>query len=95
MSVHAVFIEVFEMQTNDMAVEFFDTFQRIQAGTHPVTHISAGTHQRRTTFDGSQDRFGIPIDRMAFRMIMDGDLDIVFFAKFLNRIQGIGLRLGH
>lgn len=95
MGVWSHFVKVFEVEADDVAVQFFQACHRIKAGTHPMTDVRARAHQGRATLDRRQNEIRIPVNRMTFGMIMDGDLDVVFLAKFFHGVQSIGFRLGH
>ncbi len=44
MGVHAVFIEVFEMQQIIWPSSFLIHSRRVEAGTNPMADVRAGTH---------------------------------------------------
>src|SRR5215468_1984767 len=83
------------MQTKDVPIQFFQTFQRIESRTDPVANIRARSYQWRAPFDGCQNGFRVPVNRLAFGMIVDRDLDFVFLAESFHSVQSIGFRLGN
>jgi hypothetical protein len=54
-------IEVLEMQFDDMAFEFLEAFNRVEAGADPVAGVSAGTDARAAAFNGGENGVGIPV----------------------------------
>src|SRR4051812_33493168 len=56
-------VQVFEMKTKDVALEFLEALDRIQTRACPMTGISARPQQWTAAFDRIQDRLRVPVVR--------------------------------
>src|ERR1700728_3220846 len=95
MSFRPTYIIVFEMQANNPSLQFFYTFHRIKSRFNPMADVATRPHQRGAIFDRRQNGIRIPVNGMALGVFMNGNLDIVFLAKFFDRVQSIQGRLSH
>ena len=88
----AKFVQVLEMQADDMSLEHLDAVDRLDAAACPVTDIGTGADPGCAVPGHLQHKVGTPVMRR-LGMIVDGHLDVVFLAEALDHVEGIFRRL--
>ena len=86
-----LFVQVFEVETNNVALELFEAVDRVKARTDPMAGVGARAEEWAAALDGVEDGLRIPVMGRLW-VVVDGDLDVEFFAEFFDGIQVVGLR---